>query len=162
MVAKISDLNSPVVFSHNDLQEGNLLFLENSQDPDKELTVIDLEYASYNYRGFDFGNHFCEWCYDYQSVQESPYYSYDADSYPTKPQQFEFFRSYLEAQNKPCTDEELESLYIEANTCALASHLMWAVWSIVQKDKSDIEFGYMDYAVCRLDAYFKLKARLFP
>ncbi|XP_076114194.1 choline/ethanolamine kinase-like isoform X1 [Mytilus galloprovincialis] len=162
LLKKIEDLKSPVVFSHNDLQEGNLLYMKDCKDPEKQLTVIDLEYCSYNYRGFDFGNHFCEWCLDYQSEQEMPYYSYHEDSYPSKEQQFHFFRAYLDAKNEACTDEVLETLYIEANTCALASHLMWLVWSIVQRDKSDIQFGYLEYAVCRLEAYFRLKKELFP
>jgi thiamine kinase-like enzyme len=46
----------PVVFAHNDLQYGNILQLK-----DKSLCIIDYEYACYNYRGFDFANHFCEW-----------------------------------------------------------------------------------------------------
>lgn len=37
------------------------------------LVIIDFEYCSYNYRGFDFANHFCEWVYDY-SNEEPPYY----------------------------------------------------------------------------------------
>ena len=57
--------------------------------------------------------------------------------------QYQFFREYLDAKNEPCTEKALESMYREANTCALASHLMWALWSVVQKDKSDIEFGYL-------------------
>ena len=162
LLKKLEDLKSPVVFSHNDLQEGNLLYFRKCDDPEKQLTVIDLEYCSYNYRGFDFGNHFCEWCYDYQSEQEMPYFSYYEESYPTKQEQYQFFREYLDAKNEPCTEEALESMYREANTCALASHLMWALWSVVQKDKSDIEFGYLEYAVCRLEAYFKWKRKMFP
>ena len=56
--------------------------------------------------------------------------------------QIQFFRQYLEAKNEPCTEETLESLHKEANIGALASHLMWGLWSIVQNDKSNISFGY--------------------
>ena len=40
------------------LVQGNLLFEQGTEI----LHLIDYEYASYNYRGFDFGNHFAEWC----------------------------------------------------------------------------------------------------
>lgn len=162
LLKTLEELKSPVVFCHNDLQEGNMLYYRECDDPVKQLTIIDLEYCSYNYRGFDFGNHFCEWCYDYQNKTEMPYYSYHEENYPTKQEQFRFFEAYLEAKNEICNEEVLETLYKEANTCALASHMMWGLWSIVQKDKSDIEFGYLDYAICRFEAYFKRKKEMFP
>ncbi|KIZ06342.1 Choline/ethanolamine kinase [Monoraphidium neglectum] len=58
---------SPVVFGHNDLLSGNLLVLQQpgfdpaSPDVEGPLTVIDFEYGSYTYRGFDWGNHFNEY-----------------------------------------------------------------------------------------------------
>ncbi|KAF3836844.1 hypothetical protein F7725_004308, partial [Dissostichus mawsoni] len=64
--ALLAETKSPVVFCHNDVTEGNILILED-KDPNTtdRLMLIDFEYSSYNYRGFDFGNHFCEWMYDY-------------------------------------------------------------------------------------------------
>ncbi|MBA0821105.1 hypothetical protein Goarm_017981, partial [Gossypium armourianum] len=50
-------LNSPVVFAHNDLLSGNLMH----NDEQEKLYLIDFEYGSYNYRGFDIGNHFNEY-----------------------------------------------------------------------------------------------------
>ena len=38
--------NSPIVFSHNDFQPGNLLKLADKD----EIVLIDYEYANYNYR----------------------------------------------------------------------------------------------------------------
>jgi len=43
---------------------------------------------------------------------------------------------------------------------ALASHFFWGLWSIVQAKISSIEFGYMDYAQARFDAYFDQKRKL--
>lgn len=43
---------------------------------------------------------------------------------------------------------------------ALASHFFWGLWSIVQAKISSIEFGYMDYAQARFDAYFHQKRKL--
>lgn len=53
---------SPVVFAHNDLQYGNIM-----DTYDGYVTLIDYEYGGYNYRGFDIGNFFCEWMYNYAS-----------------------------------------------------------------------------------------------
>lgn len=92
----LQSVESPVVFCHNDLQEGNILLLDepptsdghahtsaNSMDTSREdgaqakprIIVIDYEYCSYNYRGFDIANHFCEWVYDYSN--ERPPYFYE-------------------------------------------------------------------------------------
>jgi len=65
-------VHSPMVFSHNDLQEGNLILDEEND----KLQVIDYEYSAYNFRGFDFGNHFCEHYIDYQ-ITEAPYFLTD-------------------------------------------------------------------------------------
>ncbi|XP_014648816.1 PREDICTED: choline/ethanolamine kinase isoform X2 [Ceratotherium simum simum] len=76
---------SPVVFCHNDIQEGNILLLSEPKDADS-LMLVDFEYSSYNYRGFDIGNHFCEWVYDY-THEEWPFYKAQAADYPTRGQQ---------------------------------------------------------------------------
>uniref|UniRef100_A0A8C9Y2W2 Ethanolamine kinase n=1 Tax=Sander lucioperca TaxID=283035 RepID=A0A8C9Y2W2_SANLU len=153
---------SPVVFCHNDVQEGNILMLE---DKDHKLTdrlmLIDFEYSSYNYRGFDFGNHFCEWVYDY-TYNQWPFYKATPENYPSREQQLHFIRRYL-AEQRRHSDITLdqtqmeEDMIIEANRYALASHFLWGLWSIIQAKISKIEFGYMDYAQSRFDAYFKQK-----
>lgn len=161
---------SPVVFCHNDVQEGNILKLE-GRDPTstERLMLIDFEYSSYNYRGFDFGNHFCEWMYDY-TLNQWPFYKAIAEDYPTREQQLHFIRKYL-AEHRAFSDDDQtqedqtqedqtqleEAMLIEANRYALASHFLWGLWSIIQAKISKIEFGYMDYAQCRFDAYFKQK-----
>ena len=38
------------------------------------------------FRGFDIGNHFCEWMYDY-SIKKHPYFSLDIENYPNKEEQ---------------------------------------------------------------------------
>ncbi|XP_058435093.1 choline/ethanolamine kinase isoform X8 [Marmota monax] len=76
---------SPVVFCHNDIQEGNILLLSEPENADS-LMLVDFEYSSYNYRGFDIGNHFCEWVYDY-THEEWPFYKARPTDYPTRGQQ---------------------------------------------------------------------------
>uniref|UniRef100_A0A4W3IZJ4 ethanolamine kinase n=1 Tax=Callorhinchus milii TaxID=7868 RepID=A0A4W3IZJ4_CALMI len=158
---------SPVVFCHNDCQEGNILLLENREpsSPDK-LMLIDFEYSSYNYRGFDMGNHFCEWMYDY-TYDQWPFFTASIQKYPTREQQLHFLRHYLcEAsgrtgqqltdQHQPPGSDEQDML-IEVNRFALASHYLWGLWAILQAKISTIQFGYMDYAVTRFEAYFEQK-----
>jgi choline/ethanolamine kinase len=85
----LTRIKSPVVFCHNDLQEGNILLRVDSQTsqlPRPELVVIDFEFCSYNYRGFDVANHMCEWLYDYTN-ENPPYFWVSHDNYPSQRQQ---------------------------------------------------------------------------
>ncbi|XP_042531784.1 choline kinase alpha isoform X2 [Dipodomys spectabilis] len=158
---------SPVVFCHNDCQEGNVLLLEGQENSEKQkLMLIDFEYSSYNYRGFDIGNHFCEWMYDY-SYEKYPFFKANIQKYPTRRQQLHFISSYLttfQSDFEKLSSEEQsfieEEILLEVNRFALASHFFWGLWSIVQAKISSIEFGYMDYAQARFDAYFDQKRKL--
>uniref|UniRef100_A0A8C2JY54 Ethanolamine kinase n=1 Tax=Cyprinus carpio TaxID=7962 RepID=A0A8C2JY54_CYPCA len=150
---------SPVVFCHNDVQEGNILMLDGRENSSDKLMLIDFEYSSYNYRGFDFGNHFCEWIYDY-TYNQWPFYKAKVENYPNRQQQLHFIRHYLSEKGgiAPADQARIEEdMIIEANRFALASHFLWGLWSIIQAKISKIEFGYMDYAQHRFDTYFKQK-----
>lgn len=155
---------SPVVFCHNDIQEGNILLLSEPGNTDS-LMLVDFEYSSYNYRGFDIGNHFCEWVYDY-THEEWPFYKAQPTHYPTREQQLHFIRHYLAEVNKgeilPQEEQKKleEDLLVEANRYALASHFFWGLWSILQASMSTIEFGYLEYAQARFQFYFQQKRQL--
>ncbi|XP_022926290.1 probable ethanolamine kinase isoform X1 [Cucurbita moschata] len=139
-------LNSPVVFAHNDLLSGNIMLNEEEE----RLYVIDFEYGSYSYRGFDIGNHFNE------------YAGYDCDysCYPSKEEQYHFFRHYLKPE-KPdeVSQKDLEALYVESNTFMLASHLYWALWALIQARMSPIDFDYLAYFFLRYNEYKKQKEK---
>lgn len=159
--------SSPVVFCHNDCQEGNILLLDGRENsPKQKLMLIDFEYSSYNYRGFDIGNHFCEWIYDY-TYEKYPFFKANFARYPNKKQQIHFISSYLtefqhgyeNISNEEKSKIENEMLN-EINRFALASHFFWGLWGIVQAKISSIEFGYMEYAMARFDAYFLQKRKL--
>ncbi|GJN33895.1 hypothetical protein PR202_gb22524 [Eleusine coracana subsp. coracana] len=79
-------MHAPVVYAHNDLLSGNLML----NDLEDKLYLIDFEYGSYSYRGYDIANHFNE------------YAGFDCeyDLYPDKDAQYHFFRNYLHA-DKP-------------------------------------------------------------
>ncbi|XP_014474051.1 PREDICTED: choline/ethanolamine kinase isoform X2 [Dinoponera quadriceps] len=146
----------PVVFCHNDMQEGNILIRENTRKP--EIVVIDFEYCSYNYRGFDIANHFAEWQYDY-TVPDYPFFRERLTAGPTKEQKLDFIRAYLRTLGKEGAAEE-ERIMMEVKIFSLASHLFWGLWSIVNAKISQIPFGYWDYAVSRLKSYMYLKEKM--
>lgn len=190
----VAKVQSPVVFAHNDMQEGNILLKTHTKSQEDRICLIDFEYCSYNYRGFDLANHFCEWMYNYK-VADHPYFTVEKENFPEKDKQLHFIRTYLAAYealrrgkcsittNKsaddalplitglkvsqvvgsfispPCHPVE-DKLLQEVQVFMLASHLFWALWSIVQSQVSSIPFGYMEYAAVRMDHYFEDKAKL--
>ncbi|KAF9973503.1 hypothetical protein BGZ65_009221 [Modicella reniformis] len=89
-------VHSPIVFAHGDTQYGNIL---RTLDESGELVVIDFEYAGYNTRGYDIGNHFCEWTADYHSDRPSIMHP---DWYPTRAEQLNFLEAYMEAEIAMC------------------------------------------------------------
>lgn len=137
-------INAPVVFSHNDLLSGNIMLNEE----EGKLYIIDFEYGSYNYRGFDLGNHFNE------------YAGYDCDYslYPSKEEQYHFFKHYLQPDAPhEVPSGDLDALYVETNTFMLASHLYWALWALIQAKMSPIDFDYLGYFFLRYNEYKRQK-----
>ncbi|KAL2915055.1 hypothetical protein HK105_205378 [Polyrhizophydium stewartii] len=137
-------LDSPVVFCHCDLLSGNIIY---SPETDS-VNFIDYEYGCYSFRGFDIGNHFCEWA------------GFDCDwsLYPSEQQQKTWLRAYhAEATGKQPTDAQLTALHHEALKFSLAAHFFWAVWALVQAEISDLDFDYLEYAVMRLAEFDRRK-----
>ncbi|KAJ3291003.1 hypothetical protein HK104_006370 [Borealophlyctis nickersoniae] len=158
---RLSRVYSPVVFSHNDTQYGNVLKLKGSD----QIMIVDYEYSGINYRGYDIGNHFCEWAADYHSADP---HVMDFSAYPTKPQQLHFLTSYLAESShltnttpllpgSPEHTAQLEEMCKEVNKYALCSHVLWGLWGIMQAAQSEIEFDYAGYGVGRLKRYFEIK-----
>lgn len=88
--AKAFSFASSIVLCHNDLLAANLMY----SDFDERIRIIDYEYSSYNYRAYDFGNHFNE------------YAGFDGDfakNYPSVEVQKHFYRAYIEA----CIDQSV-------------------------------------------------------
>ncbi|PSN29521.1 Choline kinase alpha, partial [Blattella germanica] len=159
-------IKSPVVFCHNDLQEGNILLrLDTQENQDQpELVVIDFEFCSYNYRGFDIANHMCEWIYDY-SNENAPYFWASEHSYPSLEQQTLFLESYLQAFKRESQSKQkptnMEQLIKELQAFTLASHFFWGLWSVCYASISTIPFDYWEYGEVRFEAYFKHKELIF-
>ncbi|XP_061391490.1 choline/ethanolamine kinase [Musca vetustissima] len=181
----ISMHNFPVMFCHNDMQEGNILMkiptndeseskkpiadLDSSGDSaidnansctSPDLKIIDFEYCAYNYRGFDIANHFLEWTFNY-SRPDFPFYYYNSENYPTKEQRDQFIRTYLKKFNDKDDDweptqKEIDDVNQEVTVFRMMSHLFWSLWAVMNVT-SNIEFGYWEYAVCRIKEYLNLK-----
>jgi ethanolamine kinase len=147
LLARLKDVGSPVVFCHNDLLCGNVLY-ENGC-----VRFIDMEYGGANYRGFDIGDHFCEF-----AGIESP----DFSLYPDKEFQYKWLRVYLEEVARlkgedtgNVQEADVEKLYIEVNKFAPACHLMWGLWALMQARYSNLDYDYLEYSHMRLTEYRK-------
>ena len=153
---------SLVLFSHNDLLLGNIIY---NKDSDKEIKFIDYEYSCINYQAYDIANHFNEF-----AGVDSPDYSL----FPTKEYQLQWLTIYLkhfyemvnqfykDDENKHLifSEERLNQFYEEVKNFTLASHLMWAIWSLVQAQVSKLDFDFVAYANIRFDQYFSRKKSL--
>lgn len=142
---------SPVVFAHNDLLLGNVVYTE-SED---SVTFIDYEYAAFNYQAYDIANHFAEFVglnmetIDYKTM------------FPSEELQKDWIKVYLEEfQNRIPSEKEIEDLYVNVNKFILVSHIFWGIWALIQAEHSNISFDYMKYAKIRLSEYFGRKSEL--
>nr|XP_031294666.1 ethanolamine kinase 2 isoform X2 [Camelus dromedarius] len=144
----LPQLDSPVVFCHNDLLCKNIIY-----DSTKgHVRFIDYEYAGYNYQAFDIGNHFNE----FAGVNEVDYCWY-----PARETQLQWLGYYLQAQKgAAAAPREVERLYVQVNKFALASHFFWALWALIQNQFSTIDFDFLRYAVIRFNQYFKVKPQV--
>ncbi|VVC99905.1 unnamed protein product [Leptidea sinapis] len=189
------NVHSPVVFCHNDMQEGNILLLEDEAPSGEEemslaqysrsleehssdsvsshhsdlgeprLVLIDFEYCAYNHRGFDIANHFQEWCYDYTNPHH-PFYHERQEDAPTLEQQEIFLKEYVKHFSggaegpRDAGIDEVNHLLMEVETFALPVNMFWTLWSVVNASKSQIPFGYWEYALARLETYYRLKLEI--
>ncbi|XP_049590561.1 ethanolamine kinase 2 [Syngnathus scovelli] len=150
MKEHLSTLGSPVVLCHNDLLCKNII--HNSKEA--HVRFIDYEYSSYNYQAFDIGNHFNE----FAGMADLDY-----GLYPSREMQMDWLRCYLQAfklftkKTEEVSAKELETLYVQVNKFALASHFFWGFWALIQAKYSSIDFDFLGYAVLRFNQYFKIK-----
>lgn len=142
-----------MVFSHNDLLLGNIVYTSSLH----RVTFIDYEYADYNFQAFDIGNHFAE----FAGVDVVDY-----TRYPSREFQMRWLRVYLEnfrglrrrnvendmgmememenEEEEHVNEADIERLYVQVNQFALAAHFFWTIWSLVQAEYSTIDFDYVE------------------
>lgn len=154
-------------FCHNDTQYGNLLLHEtfnpkdivSNSEPDiknttnkkdASLVVIDFEYSGPNFPAYDLVNHFSEWMADYHDPKRS--YFIDNHRYPTKIQQFNTIKSYIEydfqypssnlrtktkqdltaANATELIESEMKKLFNECVLWRPTVQIYWALWGLIQ------------------------------
>jgi ethanolamine kinase len=124
---KINALNSPVVFCHNDIQIGNIIY----NDEQDSVMFIDYEYGGVSYRGFDIGNHFCEFAG----------FDLDYSLYPDKEFRRTWLIKYLSLyQDGNVSDDYIETMDREILAFSLCSHFFWSVWALVN-NSSNVDSG---------------------
>jgi len=177
LIRVILKLGSPVVFSHNDINTGNILVRDEVQSCDP-VVLIDFEFSSYNYRGFDIANHFNEWMYDYRR-KDYPFYYRNTDKYPTIAEQRKWIQTYIKTiveqktalLENNCIDADLqqfkeskqysvEEILKEVQVFNLSSHLLWTLWSLKQAQNSNIPFAYYSFAKDRMEDYKENKTQV--
>ena len=145
---RVKSMSCPVTFCHNDLLSANIIY----NPEDKDVTFIDYEYGSFNYRSFDIANHFCE------------FGGFDCDYslYPDEQFQRNWIKEYLGVSENEIADidAEIDQIIMEVEVFTLISHAFWVLWALVQAQVSDIPFDYMGYAVFRF-IEFKRRAIIF-
>jgi len=135
--------DAPVAFCHNDLLAANILVAEGG---DTSVQLIDFEYGSVNFIGFDIANHFNE--YAGGTDNGVPQYTL----LPTEAQQEEFIGEYLKLS------QISGDLYTEVRAFMLVNHLYWGLWAVNQGAKEGCdEFDYLLYAQNRIGQYRKSK-----
>lgn len=146
LYARLKGLASPIVFAHNDLLLGNVIYTAEQE----RVTFIDYEYADYNYAAYDIGNHFTE----FPGIDEA-----DFSLYPNREFQLKWLAVYLEAYlgRGGATEAAVERLFVQVNQFALASHFLWLVWALIQAEHSSIDFDFLTFASNRYREYVRRK-----
>eukprot|EP00045_Choanoeca_perplexa_P003791 m.33420 g.33420 ORF g.33420 m.33420 type:complete len:363 (+) comp12234_c0_seq3:138-1226(+) len=135
-----------VVFCHNDLLAGNVIF----DEAEGTVKFIDYEYSNSNAAAFDLANHFNEYC-GLGPVNFSAYPSLDA--------QTDFVTAYLAERFQSTPDDDtIAELLKQIQLYRGVSHLYWGVWAIIQAAYSSIDFDYLDYFTQRLAELKRLQA----
>ena len=145
-----------VGFCHNNLSEGNIL-LTGSKD-DRRMQVVGCDMSSYNYRSYDFGSFFASMEFDFGNPSY-PYFTRDRSNIPTEEKRREMIVRYVRRLDLPVAQQSVaeDKLMEYSEKFILAAHFLRGCWGIVQGDVSELEFGYLEYALACFQAYFEYK-----
>lgn len=144
-----NSIKSKLVYCHNDLNSGNIIYDASSD----QIKFIDFEYVGANYQAYEIANYFNEFIGIYDA---SPLF------YPSRQYQVNFVRVYLRkfGSSSSNLDERVEQMLNDVRVLTPVSHLMWAVWSLVEAQDSNVEFDLVNYAQLKFDQYFRTKQDL--
>ena len=154
-----------VTFTHLDCQSLNIM-KSDAIWGENAVRLIDFEYAGHNPRALDLANTFCEVCKmndlipDYiaeeLNAKEGRFYldTYITTSFP------EMKELQVSIGGEARYEEFLTEFRVEVDQHMMASHLVWAMWSIIQACISPIEFDYMKYGRLRMEGYYLKKEQM--
>ena len=154
-------LNS-ICFSHNDLQELNIMLNEKSD----EIYLIDFEYSGYTYLPYDFANHFSEFRVDNASSVPSGF-DFNESLYPALDFRRRFVETYLrfredfQGSNTEFTAVTIDQFLEQIEKFVMVSDCLWGGWSIFSQNDEITGFDFLAYGTCRLDAFESRKAKIF-
>eukprot|EP01038_Epipyxis_sp_PR26KG_P007429 gene7429-10125_t len=169
-----------ICLCHNDLLSGNILLHNkynhydgNSNNEDglsgliieDKITLIDYEYAGYNYRAFDIANYFCE-CAGFQCEYSTKFPNKETRKYFLENYINSYFSNnegYQAGHTKEKSPSDSFLNHVDEIVCkfTLCSHLFWGTWAIVQSQNSKIDFDYIKYARLRYEGYWSHKKQFF-
>jgi len=169
-----------IVFSHNDLLQGNILIREDNQD----IILIDYEYSAYNFRAYDIGNMFKESTWEY-GHPEPPTFKVVDSHFPNDEDLRDFIRyylafssmtdeeqrelgdrlleneeemkEYLEKFDEDELNERVAKLLKETKIAVMLSYYYWAIWGIKMSKNPDSDFDYFAFAKTHFEYYQKMK-----
>ncbi|KAK6109057.1 Choline/ethanolamine kinase family protein [Brugia pahangi] len=182
----LAQSGSPLVFSNNDLHEGNLLLrdgikitdqgLIGRKDDEDPIILIDYEYGCYYYRGFDLC-HYCVECCLHNEGNIWPYYEVKQNQWPNEAIQRLYISAYIDEAMKICVDNNgkriqcirdlsidreisINHLLNEIRQFAAFPHLFWAIWSFEHAEITQTNFDHFEYAFDRLALYYYWKSEM--
>uniref|UniRef100_A0A0N5ADD2 Choline/ethanolamine kinase n=1 Tax=Syphacia muris TaxID=451379 RepID=A0A0N5ADD2_9BILA len=185
----VASSGSPIVFSNNDVHPGNLLLRDGFEVTNDGLTgypsnvdplvLIDYEYCSYNYRGFDLCHYCCESCHD-NANENWPGYRILQEQWPSDEQQRRFAEGYLDqidkitqirgGQRPYCVSDlplnrelAIKRILTEIKQFAAFPQIIWSIWSFRQAEDFPIDSADFDFFECgfdRLGVYYKWKPEM--
>ena len=138
----LARLKQRIVFASNDMNRSNFLILT---DPNtgcdlhpRQILLIDYEFCSYNYRGFDLGNYFGMKVFDFGAEK-----FITGEKYPPLEYRMDFIQKYIETMrnlpNRPHDwDEETidspQHILMEADFGSFAIRLINIAWVLRDLD----------------------------
>lgn len=158
----------PIVLAHNDAQENNILMsLANNRD----LMVIDYEYAGWNPMAMDLANYLNETMLDNAHPFKNGIHCYPQNCM-TRPELTQMASSYLQVYFNQYASASLKSNYAnslhtfldrelprfihEVLACALLNNFFWGVWALAllspQNCAGEKLFNY-DFTAARLEMF---------
>jgi thiamine kinase-like enzyme len=147
----VKDCKSPVVFTHNDFRQSNILI---EQQFDDKLTFIDYEYSGYTFRAMDFGIFFTE--FNRTSLLFS--------EFPEEQKVIHFLEQYrresIQIFGTNFSDDKqnsLESLLMETKVSYIFQVLYMVLFCIKAGDEIGLELSKQSLLVIIMSEFFLFK-----